>query len=422
MKKFLAILTACAAAFSMCACTQSKEEDEQNINSSEASLSSCEDSQDFSSIESCKINDENFSVYTSNTCLSTGNNGMIKSAENITYRAYIPIEQYGSLEYCFYFSNSVDSTYNSGDTAFVGKQGGEYTISHAAVYDGGTSLDDPVTSMQEITFSGGSEKSVSSGETFWSDPVTVNIPENHYLVWEWTVSGKDIPCTNMSNLTSTTADESGEGEFVYCNEVPLPVFIGAKRENVTNKITAIGDSITQGCQTEYMKYEFWAAQISSQLDENSSFWNCGLGWARASDASSCGNWLGRALNCDTLIVAFGTNDIISGEYGGDGGNSPEEIIAYLEDILAQAKACEVKNIILFNAPPQNYKQELEQVRVQYNELLKQTAQDYGAYYFDFASYLCDPETPDIAKYGGHPNGEAGKIVADAFMETYKNII
>lgn len=373
-------------------------------------------------VVSCKVQDENFGVYTSNTYLSTGNNGMVRTAENITYRAYIPVEEYGELEYCFYFSNTVDSTYNKGKPVCVGKEGGEYTIESAAVYDGGAEVGDELTSKTEITFGGETKKSVSPCETFWSDPVTIDIPQGHYLVWEWTLNGKDIPCTNMSDLTSTTSAEADSEEFGYCNDIPLPVFIGAKRENVTNRVMAIGDSITQGCQTEFMKYEYWSAQIAKQLGESSSFWNCGLGWARTSDLSTCGNWLGRALNCDTAIVAFGTNDIISGEYEGDGGNTAQEIIDYLKPILDQLKAAEVKNIILFNAPPQDYDEEHEAVRTEYNEMLKEIAEEYGAEYFNFASYLCDPETPAAAKYGGHPNGEAGKIVADAFVEQYGDLL
>ncbi len=433
MKRVISIIAALALAVGALASCGSKESSSQtDKTSSAAENSDAEKSEENSSeseeqskkpvVESCKVEDENFEIYTSNTYLSTGNNGRVKKAENVTYRAYIPIEEYGELEYCFYFSNIIDSTYNRGKPIYVGKEGGNYTIVSACVYDGGTSAEDELTNKTEVTFGGETSKDVAPVEAYWSDPVTIDIPEGHYLVWEWTLNGEEIPANNMADLTSATADTSGEGEFGYCGEIPLPVFIGAKRENVTNRVMAIGDSITQGCQTEFMQYEYWAAQIAKQLGDSSSFWNCGLGWARTSDLATCGNWLGRAANCDTAIVAFGTNDIIAGELNGDGGNTAQEIVDYLTPILDQLKAAEVKNIILFNAPPQDYGEEQEAVRTEYNEMLKQVAEDYGAYYFDFASYLCDPETPSAAKYGGHPNGEAGKIVADAFMEQFGDLV
>lgn len=369
-------------------------------------------------VVSCRAEDENFDIYTSNTYLSTGNNGIVKSAENVAYRAFIPVEEYGELEYCFYFSNTVDSTYNTGDKAWVGEPGGEYEIISAAVYHCSDPESEP-EGRTEVTFGGSAGKTVSPDETFWSDPVTIDVPEGSYLVWEWVINGEQIPCNKMANLTSCGMMEvEYDDEFKYTDDVPLPVFIGAKRSAVTERITAVGDSITQGCQTEYMKFEYWAAGIAQGLGEECSFYNAGLGWARLSDLAEENNWLGRSLNCDTAIIAFGTNDIISGEYGGDGGNTADEIADYLCSVLDQFKAAGVEKIIVFTAPPQDYGEEEEAVRLRYNEIVPEVCAAYGAQCFDFASYLCDPETPATAKYGGHPNGEAGAIVAKAFLEEY----
>lgn len=314
----------------------------------------------------------------------------------------------------------MDSTYNAdGKQAFAGKEGGEYEISSAYVCDGGTGPDDEITSRTEVTFDGAGSKKVAPAETFWSDPVTLNIPEDHYLVWEWTVTGRDIPCNKMSNLTSTTSSKNGS-DFTYCDDVPLPLLIGAKRD-VKYRVTAIGDSITQGCMTDFMVYEFWAARIAKELGSDYAFWNCGLGWARASDCAQKGNWLGRALNSDIMIVAFGTNDIVSGEYGGDGGNNADEVNGYISTILEQSQAAGCKTI-LFNAPPQDYDEEHEAVRTALNDTEKQTADKYGAEYFDFAAQLSTPENPAGALYGGHPNGEGGKVVCDAFMKQFAELL
>ncbi|MBQ8107474.1 MAG: SGNH/GDSL hydrolase family protein [Ruminococcus sp.] len=409
------------AALMLTACASSDKGEKKTASSKgEGAVTSKTDTtKEFPQVESCKNDDENFRVYTSNTYVSTGCNGLSKALTDTTYRAYFPLEEYGELEYRFFFSNTVDSTYNKGKPVYVGKEGGEYQVISANLYDGGDDENDEPVLLSKVTFDGSEGKTVKPNETFWSDPVTIDVPEGHFLVWEWTLNGRDIPSTEMSNLTKAVAKAQGKEEFSYCSAMPQPVLIGAKRDKVENRVVLIGDSITQGCQTEYMKYEFWGAGIAQGLSERYSLWNCGLGWARSSDLATCGSWLSRALNCDTAVIAFGTNDITSGDLNGDGkGDSADEIIGYITDILAQYHAAGVENIIVFNAPPQDYKENKEAVRVEYNQMLRQLCEDYGVEYFDFASYLCDEATPDKAKYGGHPNGEAGAIVAKAFLEKY----
>lgn len=247
MKKAKSI-TALLLALSICAVTacssqptdsSSKSSSAESMASSEASEAadsttasdtsseaSAENSSDTSSKPEKPVTD--FTTYVSNTVVSTGNNFYIEKAENITYRAYLPVEQYGELEYKFFFTNTVDSTYAKGKDAFVGKDGGTYTVSNAVIADGGTSTEDEITNRTPVTFGGKTTKEVASDESYWSDPVTMNIPEGHYLVWEWTVSGEGIPCNKMSTLTSTTSSADGE-TFAYCDDIPLPQLIGAKR-------------------------------------------------------------------------------------------------------------------------------------------------------------------------------------------------
>lgn len=403
MKKIVSILLAMAMALSICSCKGNSDSSSSN-----------------SQPVKVKNEDSNFDKYISNTFVATGNNYIVEEADKAVYRAYFPVEEYGKLEYCFYFSNTVDSTYDSGTKAHAGQPGGKYTIESAYIADGGTGPDDEIKNRTEVTFNGQKSKSVSENEVFWSDSLEFNVDEGHYLVWEWTLTGTNIPCIQMSTLTSTTADLYGEGNFSFCDQIPLPQMIGAKRD-VKHNIAAIGDSITQGCQTEFMKYEFWAARISSLLGNDYGFYNCGLGWSRTSDASLNGNWLVRAKSAETVIVAFGTNDIISGEYNADKGNTADEINTYLRSVLDVLKKAGCR-IIVFNAPPQDYNEELENTRIKYNELCKKTCEEYGAEYFDFASYLSNDDDPSKAIYGGHPNGEGGKIVAEAFVEKYKKIL
>lgn len=428
MKKIKS-LTALLLALSICAVTacssqsadnssamESASATESSTDSTTASGASSETSSKESSDTSTKPEKPvtDFTTYVSNTVVSTGNNFYIEKAENITYRAYLPVEQYGELEYKFFFTNMVDSTYAKGKDAFVGKDGGAYTVSNAVIADGGTSTEDKITNRTPVTFGGKKTKEVAADESYWSDPVTMNIPEGHYMVWEWTVSGEGIPCNKMSSLTSTASSADGE-TFEFCDEIPLPQIIGAKRD-VKHTVAAIGDSITQGCQTEQMKYEFWASKISTQLGSDVAFFNCGLGWARASDAASNENWLSRVSQYDTVIVAFGTNDIVSGKYGGK-KSSAEEIDEYLDAIVSYLteKGCDV---ILFNAPPQNFKETNEGIRTALNEKIPAIAEKYGAKFFDFSALLSTEDEPGKAVYGGHPNGEGGTVVADAFVKQF----
>ncbi len=431
MKKIKS-LTALLLALSICAVTacssqsadnssamESASATESSADSTTASGASSETSSKESSDTSTKPEKPvtDFTTYVSNTVVSTGNNFYIEKAENITYRAYLPVEEYGELEYKFFFSNMVDSTYAKGKDAFVGKDGGAYTVSNAVIADGGTSTEDKITNRTPVTFGGKETKEVAADESYWSDPVTMNIPEGHYMVWEWTVSGEGIPCNKMSSLTSTASSADGE-TFEFCDEIPLPQIIGAKRD-VKHTVAAIGDSITQGCQTEQMKYEFWASKISTQLGSDVAFFNCGLGWARASDAASNENWLSRVSQYDTVIVAFGTNDIVSGKYGGK-KSSAEEIDEYLDAIVSYLteNGCDV---ILFNAPPQNFKKTNEGIRTALNEKIPAIAEKYGAKFFDFSALLSTEDEPGKAVYGGHPNGEGGTVVADAFVKQFGSL-
>ena len=357
-----------------------------------------------------------FDRYVSNTFISTGNNQFIESADGVTYRAYLPAEEYGTFEYKFYFSNTVDSTYDKGDPAYVGRSGGNYKIEAAYIADGGSGPNDEITNRTPVTFGGSTEKNVAPNETYWSDPVEFTLSEGSYIVWEWKVTGTEIPCTNMSYLTSTTAD-FGSGSFDTCDTIPLPQLIGCDRD-VKYTVAAIGDSITQGCQTEFMEYQFWAAKISKKLGEDCGFWNVGLGWSRSSDAAHCADWVNRIKDYDAVIIAFGTNDIISGPYNGDGGDSAVEIDGHIRtimDVLTEA-GCD---IILFSAPPQSYGTKQEGTRNELNYLLSVTAEEYGAMYFDFGGLLGGDDDPAEAKYGAHPNGEGGDVVSNAFVEEYK---
>lgn len=360
-----------------------------------------------------------FGKYLSNTVISTGNNKSVSAADGITYRAFLPVEAYGEFEYCFYFSNTVDSTWDDGKQSYVGKQGSEYTITAASIAVATqTEATSAVSNETAVTFDGKNEKNVAPGETFWSDPVTFSVPEGSYLVWTWTVQGEEIPAIGMSELAATYYN-TGSG-FIYNNSLPLPQLIGCDR-TVKKRIVTLGDSITQGCQTSQNANAFWAAKISQSLGTEYSLWNLGLGHARASDCALNGDWLQRATHADVVIVAFGTNDMVSGQYGVGSPNAASSIISWTQTIVTtlQNAGCEV---IVFNAPPFDYDDLREGIRTELNTLLPDAVNEWGAQYFDFASLLSDPAEPAKALYGGHPNDEGCQIIADAFLKQYRDFI
>ena len=355
-----------------------------------------------------------FAVYPSNTYIATGNNYCITAADAVSYRAYLPVETPGALEYCFYFSNTVDSTWGKGEVAFVNKPGAAYTVSAASV---GISaeIQGAVLNEQPVTFSGQAQKSVSPSETYWSDPLTVDVPAGNYLVWTWTVQGDAIPATVMSDLTPTYAAKAG-GQFIYTNEIPLPQLIGAKRD-VKKRIVHIGDSITQGTGTPQYENAFWVSDIAKSLDAEYSVWNLGLGYSRASDCVLDGDWLQRARHADLVTVAFGTNDMQGGQYGVGAPNAAPAINTWLSQIVTKLRdaGCEV---VLFNAPPFDLPALNEGIRAELNQLLPDTAAQTGATLFDWASLLEQPDAPGRSLYGGHPNAEGCKVVADAFLKQF----
>lgn len=356
-----------------------------------------------------------FDTYVSNTVIASGSNTAVMDVNNVTYRAWIPVEAAGEFEYCFYFSNLIDSTWDKGKKTHAGMSGSDYEILSASVSDGGTEFDPNVVPEKTVpvTFSDSISKKVTAEEVFWSDPVTLDIPEGHYLLWEWTLNGDCIPATNMSDLAYSYADEGKGKGFIYAGQVPLPKLFGCKR-NVKTRLVTLGDSITQGCGTTQYGTDFWAAQLLQQLGtEEYSLWNLGLGYARASDCALGGDWLNRAVAAaDVITVAYGVNDIISGPYGGNGTATPEEIDQSVRTILGAFQPYNI-DTILWNIPPFDLSDKLEPTRVDYNAKVSQIAQDTGASFFDAAVLLADPEDASKTVYGQHPDAVGGKVLADA---------
>jgi len=369
-----------------------------------------------------------FEIYQSNSITPSACNYALKSADGkpvtTTFRGVYKIQGFGELEYKFYFSNNVDSTFSNGSHSYRDMPTESYKIISAKV---GTSskmtgmgdMNDPKT----LTFDGKEGRDVAAQEMFWSDPVTLNVPDGHYLIFEWQVEYTVIAATNSEDSVCFLHDDS-RGRLSVATSAPMPALIGAKRENDL-RVAFIGDSITMGIGAGSRDHKFWAAQIAELAGTEISFWNLGLGYARADDAANSLAWLEKAKNNDVIVICFGVNDINSGPYQFSGQRSADQILADINTIATTCKeaGCEV---IIFSTPPYTYK-DSEKIAV-WQELvgkLKSLAETSGYEFFDFAAILGTPENPATPAYGGHPNEKGCKAVAEAFMtsgllEKFKN--
>ncbi|HAJ98369.1 MAG TPA: SGNH/GDSL hydrolase family protein [Ruminococcus sp.] len=420
MKRLLTVLLCTMLFLSACGTAESTSETAPENPPVESSAESVPETQAETEFQLPEKQPSEFDEYSSNTVIATGANYATNASKGATYRTYLPIEQAGELEYCFYFSDVVDSTWERGRLTHAGMNGSDYEIISAHVTTAPDSETD-LTDWTEITFDGNSGKSVTAGESFWSDSVKLVIPEGNYLVWEWTVQGELIPCTKMTELAYSYIVK--ENEPIYNMEIPLPKLIGAKRD-VKKNLVCFGDSITQGAQTTAYANNFWVSEISESLGNEYAVWNAGLGYARASDAVISEDWLKRAKSGDIVTLAFGTNDLVAGQYN-DGKPSatstPEEIEAWIRSLITelQSAGCQV---ILFNAPPFDYDETHEAVRTALNERFPVIAEEMHVPLFDWSALLSDPSEPAKTLYGGHPNDEGCQMIAETFLEQFGDLL
>lgn len=374
--------------------------------------------------------------YVSATAVSTATNFVMieETAFTRTYRTYFKPRENGPLEMKFWHSNAVDSTWDVGAVAKGSMPGGEWKIESAYVAVSQEERDGSIVpgSGTPITFEGEYTKHVQPGEQFWSDVFTIDVLPGRDLVFTWTLStqtaGKSFPYNTDGLLVSAYAaegskasEESGASFTALENQLVLPAFIGYKRQ-VKHRMVFLGDSITQGVRTPKDGYENWAARIADGLSAEYSVWNIGSGWARAYDAAADGPWLLKARQGDIVAVVLGVNDIDIG------ARSSEELLEDLTVIVRKLKQNTEANpqIILFTVPPFNFVEQREEIWRTVNETLRTRPPEGVDYVFDIAEVLsCSaPDEHRIQQkymsneFDPHPNGEAGKQVADAFLKWF----
>lgn len=352
-----------------------------------------------------------------------------------SYRTYIKPREYGKLKMKFWCCNNVDSTWADGAESRANLQGGSWRIEAACIADGGKLPDGSVVpgTQVPITYDSSFSKLVLPGDVFWSDAVTLAIPEGNYLAFTWTITsmaaGHSFPF-NTEGLLVSAYDASGyaadqASSDLYrrsVNCLVLPDFIGYERA-CAKSIVFLGDSITQGVRTRLDAYEYWVARIAEGLAISTSVWNIGSGWARAYDAAKDGAWLHKAKQSNEIVIALGVNDI------GTAGRSAAQVLGDLQTIVAKLKQDNAaKTVILCTVPTFNFTDSQELAWRQVNDSIRNYAILGVDRVFDMAEVLSQESPNDnllkpaymASSSDPHPNGEAGLAIADTFLSWYGN--
>ena len=171
-----------------------------------------------------------FRNYVSNIAAGTGTNYILDAGETKTYRvrAYMKPLTAGTFNWAFYYVNAVNSTFAKGEVAWRNREGGNFRINYACVADGGeigglTVTPDDNFDAIPVTFDGNPSRDVTPGEEIRSDPVRLKLPENHYLLFEWELTGDGSPGTPDSQAAVFILRD---GAWKPANTAPLPALFG----------------------------------------------------------------------------------------------------------------------------------------------------------------------------------------------------
>ena len=369
-----------------------------------------------------------FTKYVSNVPLGSGTNYILDSREPRRYRvrAYFRPIMSGEFNWRIYYMNSVNSTFAGGTTAWRNRSGGKIKLLSAYLADGGeidgrefadgASEPEMLDGARQLTFNGAESTELEPDDEVWSDELSLNIPEGHYIVFEWRHEGDAIPCTpdHRAAVFVDRGDGFAAGDSL---NAPLPAMFGCERPYV-KRLAFLGDSITQGCGTGRNRYEMWVARISAMMPEY-AVWNLGLGYARAADAATDACWLQKAKQNDVVVVTLGVNDLLHGSYERGRSSTAGELIADITKIIVSLQSAGVE-VILSLLPPFDFTDEQKLEWRAVNLAIPELARLYGCKIYNFMSSLeaggileCKP------KYGAHPNGDGGRAAADEFRRAFK---
>ena len=321
-------------------------------------------------------------------------------------RVYYKLFCGGDREYSLLYSNTTDSTFSDGSVSVRNMLCGSWEILSLRAGTVPTcGMNDPTdpAEMHVLTFRRSEGKQVAPGEMFCTDPFRLQAQEGDYLCLEITFRGRErIP---FHPETRVAVFREKDGAWVSDTHLPLPCMIGCRRA-VRRRIAFLGDSITQGIGATLNSYRHWNARFAERLGREYAYWNLGIGYARADDAATDGVWLYKAKQNDLVILCLGVNDLQK-------GYSAESIIENLTKIVTRLKEAGVR-VVIQSVPPYNQTDERLVKWNTVNAYIRDTLAARADGYVDVTSFLCtSPETPSMARYGGHPNDEGGQVWGDA---------
>ncbi len=355
-------------------------------------------------------------MFASNTGISTSHNYFIalNRGETRTFRVLLRPLEAGRLNWRFFFSNSVDSTWNDGTESYAGLAGGRFEIVSAAA----GAADENAALTGGATAVGWPENIIEPKACVASAPVEINVPENGYIVYSWCLraleDGCRLPATPDSQALCYAAngDHCFDGQDAFAAEpmAVLPDQFAADRD-VHAQMVFMGDSITQGCGTRVNEYEQWAARIAMGMERDVAVWNIGLGYGRGADAAQDGAWLNKAKQGDIVNLCFGVNDI----FQGCGPQLTENLRAAIRALHDSPKH---PRVVLLTIPPFDMTERDEEMWRAAVNAIREDGLGADAV-FDIASMLCQPIPRDnFAAFGGHPDGRGGAAVAGEYLSHF----
>ena len=351
-----------------------------------------------------------FNIFTSNTLAGSGNQCFFDADENTISKCRIFYKVFcgGEYAYSFLISNIIDSTFEDGSVSYANLVIGEWKIHSAAVgvtdYCDYDSFNEP-HEMLPITFNGASEKVVKDGEVFTTDSLLLDANEGEYICVEIEYSGKRMPKHEESIIPSFVLNN---GVWEPSKDHPYLSMVGCDRV-VKSRVCFLGDSITQGIGSTFNSYRHWCSVVADKLGQDYSYWNIGLGYARANDAAQDGMWLYKAKQNDIVFVCMGVNDL-------GRGFTADQIKENLNKIVEKLTEAGC-TVILQTVPPFDYQGEKITKWNEVNAFIKEELSRKVYYLFDCVDVLKkSDDEPYMTVYGDHPNDEGCRLWGEALAD------
>ena len=358
---------------------------------------------------------KHYKKYNSNTLAGTASQSWFESDGNVTKSiVLLKITNGGRYNYSLTYSNTIDSTFADGCHSRVNKVLDEWKIHSLKV---GRCKECDMNSFSEIYdikdmyFNGEKHKTVNPGEIFHTDETSIEFEKGEYIAIIMEFSGCQLPCHEEAQYPTFVMEN---GKYKPNKHTPVPVMTGCDRI-ATKKLGFFGDSITQGIGPTPNSYTHYVAVLSKKLSDEYSYWDIGIGFARASDAASDGAWALKAKSVDIITVCFGVNDILM-----NGAKAKDIVINALETIVKYLKAENIK-VILQTVPPFDYNEEQTKVWNEINEYILNNMKEKVDLIFDVRPILSG-DRPETAKFGGHPNEEGSELWGIALAKAMQTLL